>query len=51
MMDVRPMIRDYKMNVPLHMLEAKYGIPIHKIIKIMHTIVTRRSNVVSTVNQ
>ena len=32
MIDARPLIKDYKANVPLHMLEAKYKIHIHSII-------------------
>lgn len=38
MYDARPLIRDYKANVPLKMLEAKYGKPIHEIISILHAI-------------
>ena len=36
MKDLRPLISDYKANVPLHMLEAKYGIPIHKIVSLLY---------------
>ena len=36
MTNVIGMVQDYKSNVPLHMLESKYGIPIHTIIKVLH---------------
>ena len=36
MIDVRPLIVDYKANIPLHMLEAKYNVPIHTIIEILY---------------
>ena len=35
MYDARPLIKDYKANIPLHMLESKYNIAIHSIIKIL----------------
>jgi len=36
-------IRDYKMNLPLNMLEIKYKIPIHEIINILYEYSTRNS--------
>jgi len=36
MINAIPLVRDYKANVPLHMLENKYKIPIHEIIKILY---------------
>lgn len=42
MFDARPMILDYKANIPLHMLEAKYKKPIHEIIKILHVVSVKR---------
>ena len=42
MFDARPMILDYKANIPLHMLEAKYKKPIHEIIKILHAVSVKR---------
>jgi hypothetical protein len=44
MRNLLPLVRDYKHNVPLHMLEAKYSISIHKIIDILHTLATRRKS-------
>ena len=41
MFDVRPLIRDYKHNVPLEMLEAKYKLSIHTIIKILYAKTTK----------
>ena len=41
MFDVRPLIRDYKHNVPLEMLEAKYKLSIHTIIKILYAYSTK----------
>jgi hypothetical protein len=41
MYDARPLIKDYKANVPLTMLEAKYKLPIHEIITILHAVVTK----------
>ena len=45
MFDARPMILDYKANVPLHTLEAKYNKPIHEIIKLLHAIAVQRPRV------
>lgn len=42
MFDARPLILDYKANVPLHMLEAKYKKPIYEIINILHAVVTKQ---------
>jgi hypothetical protein len=30
--------QDYKSNIPLEMLENKYKIPIHKIIKVLYAV-------------
>ena len=34
-------LRDYKQNVPLELLEIKYKIPVHEIINILHGFVCR----------
>jgi len=41
MTDIRPLIADYKANIPLHMLETKYSIPIHTIIEILYAYSTQ----------
>jgi len=43
MLDIRPLIKDYKANVPLHMLEAKYKLSIHTIIKILYAKTTKEA--------
>lgn len=32
------LVQDYKSNIPLQMLENKYKLPIHEIIKVMHAV-------------
>lgn len=36
------LVRDYKSNVPLHMLEKKYKIPIHEIIKRLYDLAIKQ---------
>jgi len=38
MTDIVGLVQDYKANIPLHMLEAKYKIPIHTIVKVIHAV-------------
>lgn len=38
MVNVVGMVQDYKSNVPLHMLENKYKVPIHTIIRVLHAV-------------
>lgn len=35
------LVQDYKNNVPLFMLAAKYEVPIHTIINVLHAVTTR----------
>jgi len=37
------LVQDYKANIPLHMLEAKYKVPIHTIIKLLYAVMVTKS--------
>lgn len=41
MTNIIGLVADYKANVPLHMLEAKYKIPTHTIINVLHSLMTK----------
>ena len=32
------LVTDYKQNIPLELLEIKYKLPIHEIVKILHAV-------------
>ena len=44
------MVEDYNANIPLHMLENKYGIPIHKIINVLHSLIAESKKPKQRVN-
>ncbi len=35
MTNIIGLVKDYKANVPLHMVANKYGVPIHTVIKVI----------------
>lgn len=41
MKNVVGLVQDYKANIPLHMLENKYKLPIHTIIKVLYAVMKK----------
>jgi len=42
MKNIVGLVQDYKANIPLAMLEVKYQIPIHQIIKILYSLIKEK---------
>lgn len=44
MVNLIGLVQDYKANIPLKMLENKYGVPIHTIIKVLHSVMIKKGD-------